>query len=57
MTEDIIQGCRNLKGKTFKQLLQNEAEEMLDVISVPCSINTSTVFNLINSALYYCPKS
>lgn len=40
MTEDTIQGCRNLKGKTFSQLLQDEAEEMLDAISVACSIKT-----------------
>lgn len=40
MTEDTIQGCRNLKGKTFSQLLQNEAEEMLDAIGMACSINT-----------------
>lgn len=40
MTEDVIQGCRNLKGKTFSHLLQNEAEGMVDAISVACSINT-----------------
>lgn len=39
MVEDIIQGCRNLEGKTFSQLLDNEAEEMLDTVSVACGIN------------------
>lgn len=38
MAEDA-QGCRNLEAKTFSQLLDNEAEEMLDTVSVACGIN------------------